>query len=223
MKVDVKICGVKTLGALEAAIEAGASHFGLVFFPRSPRHVNPPQAARLARAARGRIVSVALLVDPENADIEEVLSAVDPDMIQLHGKESPERTKAIRALARRPVIKALGVGEKGDAERADAYAQAADIILFDAQPPRGQDKALPGGNGVSFDWRLLADLKGRSRFILSGGLTPQNVAAAIAETGAAMVDVSSGVETAPGEKDAALIRAFVRAARTPIVEEIANG
>ncbi|NJM33852.1 MAG: phosphoribosylanthranilate isomerase [Rhodomicrobium sp.] len=223
MAVEVKICGIKTPEALEAAIAAGASHFGMVFFPRSPRHVTLDEARRLADKARGRILSVALTVEAADEDILAILKAANPDLLQLHGRETPERTAQTRALAGRPVIKAVSIDKDGDAERASIYRDAADHILFDAKPPRNAANALPGGNGLAFDWRLLAPVKGKMPFILSGGLTPDNVAEAIARTGAAMVDVSSGVETAPGEKDAALIRRFVEAARAPALEEIANG
>lgn len=220
--VDVKICGIRTRDALEAAIAAGASHFGLVFFPRSPRNVALDEGARLAKAARGRILSVALLVDASDAEIEAVLATADPDMLQLHGRETPERAAQIRSHAGRPVIKAVSVDKDGDAEGASAYRDVADHILFDAKPPRNGDNSLPGGNGLAFDWRLLAAVKGKMPFILSGGLTPGNVAEAVALTGAVMVDVSSGVESAPGVKDAALIREFVQAARIPALEDIAN-
>jgi phosphoribosylanthranilate isomerase len=218
---DVKICGIKTLETLEAVIAAGASHFGMVFFPPSPRNIGLAEAAKLAGAARGRIAGVALVVDASDAEIEAILAATAPDMIQLHGSETPERAAHIRAIAGRPVIKAIRVAAEGDAERAAAYAGAADLILFDAKPPR--DHTRPGGNGAAFDWSLIAPLKGTMRFMLSGGLNPDNVAEAIALTGAPMVDVSSGVERAPGEKDIQLIQKFVRAAHRPALEEIAHG
>ncbi|MGB0086159.1 MAG: phosphoribosylanthranilate isomerase [Rhodomicrobiaceae bacterium] len=221
MSIDVKICGIKTLGALETVIGAGASHFGMVFFPPSPRHIRPNKAKTLSKAARGRIKSVALVVDASDAQIEAILAAADPDLIQLHGVETPERAAAIRALAGRPVIKAISVAAEGDADRADAYRGSADIILFDAKPPR--NSRVPGGNGLAFDWRLLTSVRSKLPFVLSGGLTPENVAEAIALTGPAMVDVSSGVETAPGVKDAALIRQFVRVARASALEEVAHG
>lgn len=220
MGVDVKICGLRTGEALDAAIGAGASHYGMVFFPRSPRHITLQDAAQLAAVGRGRIVSVALTVNAGDAEIEAIIKAANPDMLQLHGDESPERTAQIRELAGRPVIKAISVAGEGDAESANAYRHAADLILFDAKPAPG---ALPGGNGLSFDWRLLQPVAGRMRFMLSGGLDETNVAEAIDRTGAAMVDVSSGVETAPGHKDAALIRQFVAAAKNAHMKEIANG
>ncbi len=221
MGIDVKICGINTVEALEAAIGAGASHFGVVFFPPSPRHIPLSTAEMLSKAARGRVKSVALTVNASDAEIEAILATAAPDFIQLHGAETPERAAAIRALTKRPVIKAISVAAKGDAERAHAFRGAADFILFDARPPR--DSRVPGGNGLAFDWHLLAAFAGKMPFFLSGGLTPENVAEAIALTRPVMVDVSSGVETAPGVKDPALIRRFVQAARASALEEIAHG
>lgn len=220
MSTEVKICGIRTTPALDATITAGAEYFGLVFYPRSPRNVSLATAAQLAEHARGRIKSVALVVDADDALISAIVNTVNPDMIQLHGRETPERTAAIRAMAARPIIKAISVAAPGDAERADAYADAADLILFDAKPSSADASALPGGNAISFDWRLLAGFKDRMRFMLAGGLTPDNVARAIALTGAAIVDVSSGVESAPGEKQAALISRFIAAAKAPVLEDI---
>ncbi len=222
MSTDVKICGLKTLEALEAAIAAGASHYGMVFFPRSPRNIGLSNARTLVEAGRGRIVSVALVVDATDAEIEAIIAAADPDMIQLHGSETPARAAEIRALAHRPIIKAISVAAEGDAERAFAYRGATDLILFDAKPPRDESGALPGGNGLRFDWRLLAPVRGKLPFMLSGGLTPDNVGEAIAMTRAAIVDVSSGVESAPGEKDVALIRQFVTAAKSAALQEVAH-
>lgn len=219
--IGVKICGIMTPADLEAAISAGASHCGLVFFPPSPRNLPLDVATDLARRGRGRAIMVALTVNAEDAFLEEMTAQVGPDMIQLHGKESPERTARIRALTGRPVIKAVSVAEAADVARADAYRGAADLILFDAKPPR--HSVIPGGNGVSFDWSLLAGVKGRMDFALSGGLTPDNVGEAIAATSPVLVDTSSGVETAPGKKDHSLIRRFVAAVRAPILEGAAHG
>lgn len=216
MSASVKICGLKSLDALEAAIAAGASHFGMVFFAPSPRNVGLGEAAALTRAAAGRITGVALVVDAPDEDIAAIVRDVSPDMLQLHGREMPERAAAIRERFGLPVIKAIGVAAAGDAEKADAYDGAADLILFDAKAPAGA--VIPGGNGLAFDWRLLAPYRAKRRFMLSGGLTPANVAEAIARTGAAMVDVSSGVESAPGVKDVRLIRDFVAAAHGPAPE-----
>jgi len=209
LSTEVKICGIRTLPSLEVTIGAGAQYFGLVFYPRSPRNVTLAEAAQLADHARGRIKSVTLVVDADDILIDAIMTTVRPDMIQLHGKETPERTAEIRARTGCPLIKAISVAKIGDAERARDY-NSADLILFDAKS--AQSVALPGGNGVTFDWRLLSGVKGNMQFMLSGGLTPENVAEAIYLTGAGIVDVSSGVESAPGEKQAALIRRFVAAA-----------
>jgi phosphoribosylanthranilate isomerase len=209
--IEVKICGINDHDALEVAIEAGADWVGLVHFPRSPRHVALPVAESLARAARGRVRIVALVVDADDALIAEIVAKLRPDLLQLHGSESPSRVAAIRARHAIPVMKAIKVETAADAEGALAYAGSADLVLFDAKPPK--DAVLPGGNGVPFDWRALEGVRGRVVSMLSGGLTPDNVAAAIAATGAERVDVSSGVERAPGVKDPARIRAFLRAAK----------
>jgi len=207
--VKVKICGVRTPAILDAAVRAGADLAGLVFFAKSPRNLTIEQAGALAEAARGRVGTVAVMVDPDDAQIEAVVGTVRPDILQLHGKETPERVAAIKERTGLSVFKAVSVCEPADVARARIYAGIADQILFDAKA--GPDAVLPGGNGVIFDWRILASAK--QPFALSGGLDAGNVAEAIALTGAALVDVSSGVETAPGEKDAALIMQFIQAAR----------
>lgn len=212
MRPDVKICGLKTAATLEAAIKGGADYVGLVFFPPSPRNVAIAEAKPLAKAARGRTKIAALFVDPHDALVQEVMAQVAPDLIQLHGSETPERVAAIKALAQRPIMKAIKVETAADAESALAYADTADLILFDAKAPK--DAVLPGGNGIAFDWRVLAGIGDRIAYMLSGGLTPDNVAEALRITGARAVDVSSGVESAPGEKDVALIRRFIHAAKT---------
>lgn len=209
--VRVKICGLSTPETLEAALAAGADLIGLVHFPRSPRHVDLAAGAALAARARGRAERVVLLVDPDDALLDAVTAALDPDWIQLHGRESPERSAAIRARSGRPVMKALGVATLDDLAPVAAYAGAADRILLDAKPAPGA--ALPGGNGHAFDWTLIGRAGLAPGFMLSGGLTPQNVGEALAVTGARAVDVSSGVERGPGRKDPELIRAFVAAAR----------
>lgn len=211
MTPDVKICGLKSEAALAAALEAGADYVGLVFFGPSPRNVDIATARKLAGQARGTAKVVALLVDPRDALVQEVMAQVAPDLIQLHGSETPERVAAIQRLANRPVMKAIKVETAADAVTALDYAGAADIILFDAKAPK--DAMLPGGNGVAFDWRALAGVSDRVAFMLSGGLTADNVAEAVRLTGARAVDVSSGVETAPGVKDAELIRRFIAAAK----------
>lgn len=207
----VKICGISTDAALDAAIDAGADYIGLVFFEKSPRNVSLDTARRLADRARGKARIVALIVDADDARISEIVSAVHPDMLQLHGKETPARVAEIGQLTQLPLIKAVSVAMPDDVARAADYADAAHLILFDAKPPPAA--VLPGGNGMAFDWSLMAPVKGRMSYMLSGGLTPDNVADAIAQTGAALVDVSSGVETAPGKKDTGLIRRFLAAAK----------
>jgi phosphoribosylanthranilate isomerase len=221
LSAEVKICGLKTLEHLEAAIGAGASYYGMVFFPPSPRNISLEQASVLGEAGRGHITSVALTVDAGDTQIDAIMAAAEPDMIQLHGRETPERAAEIRKRSGRPVIKAISIEKPGDAERAAAFDGAADLILFDAKAPKASP--IPGGNGLAFDWRLLAPLRGKMRFMLSGGLNAGNVAEAIALTGAAIVDVSSGVEITPGEKDTALIRDFIRASRAAALEGIAHG
>ncbi len=215
--IAIKICGIKTEDALEAAIEAGAYYVGLVFFAKSPRHLDMQTAARLAAQARGRIKTVALLVDPDDAALDAIARAVNPDLFQLHGQETPARVSDIRSRWGRPVIKAIRVGTAADVSAASAFAAAADLILFDAKTDAAHPSGLPGGTGTCFDWRLIAAWKGRRDFMLSGGLNPDNVRAAIEETGAPAVDVSSGVETAPGVKSADLIRSFVAAAKGALV------
>lgn len=207
----VKICGLSTGETLEAALGAGADRVGFVFFPRSPRHIDLATARRLAAQARGRAEIVALSVDAEDEALAAVVEATQPDLLQLHGRESPERIGAVRARFGRPVVKALGVSTRADLAGLAALAAAADHILFDAKPPR--DAVLPGGNGNAFDWTLLGGLDLSVPFMLSGGLTAENVGTALDITQAPGVDVSSGVESAPGRKDPAKIEAFVRAAR----------
>ena len=210
MTVKVKICGVRTPAILDAAATAGADLVGLVFFAKSPRHLTVEAGAALADAARGRVGTVAVMVDPDDALIDELAAKVRPDFLQLHGAETPERVAAVKARTGLPVIKAIPVAEAGDVLGAKAYADIADQILFDGKAPL--DAMLPGGNGVVFDWRMLT--KARAPFALSGGLDAGNVAEAIRLTGASLVDVSSGVETAPGVKDETLITQFIQAARS---------
>jgi phosphoribosylanthranilate isomerase len=211
MATKVKICGLKGEAALEAALAGGADYVGLVFFPPSPRNVTLAAAKALAAKARGRAKVVALMVDPDDALIDSVMASADPDILQLHGEETPERVREIHRRWGRPVMKAIKVETAADASAAADYRGAADLILFDASPPA--DSTRPGGNGAPFDWRTLLGLEHRLPYILSGGLTPENVAEAIRVTGATIVDVSSGVEIRPGEKDPELIRRFLRAAK----------
>lgn len=206
----IKICGLSTAESLDAAIRARADHAGFVFFPPSPRAVTVSQAAELGARAAGRIGRVGLFVDASDDLLADAVATGMLDTLQLHGKETPERAAQVRARFGLPVWKALAVAAPGDAERAMAYAGAVDLVLFDAKTPGG---ALPGGMGLSFDWSLVANWKGPTAWGLAGGLTPGNVADAVRQTGTVLVDTSSGVETAPGTKDADLIGAFCRAAR----------
>lgn len=211
MGVNVKICGLRHGDQLADAVSAGARYIGFNFFPPSPRHVSPTRARDLALAIPPGIAKVALVVDAEDALLEEIAGHVPLDMIQLHGREAPERVRAIRARFGLPVMKVVGVADAGDLAAIADYEAVADQILLDAKPPR--DAVLPGGNGLSFDWRLIAGREWRKPWMLAGGLTPANVGEAVARTGARQVDVASGVESAPGEKDATLMRDFIRAAQ----------
>lgn len=206
----IKICGISTPATLEAAIRARADHVGFVFFPRSPRAVTVTQAADLGARAAGRIGRVGLFVDAADDLIAEAVATGAIDTLQLHGKESPERAAQLRERFGLPVWKALAVAAPGDADRAQAYAGAAELVLFDAKTPGG---ALPGGMGLAFDWSLVAGWKGPMPWGLAGGLNPVNVAYAVHQTGTALVDTSSGVESEPGVKDADLIAAFCQAVR----------
>lgn len=208
----IKICGLSTPETLEAALNAGADLVGFVRFPKSPRHVSLDLGHRLSRQAKGRAQRVVLLVDPSDEDVAQAVEALCPDMLQLHGHETPERVAEIRAMAGRPVLKAVGVAEEADLAALDAYRGSADHLLLDAKPPRTAE-ALPGGNGLSFDWGLLNRLDPGLSFMLSGGLSPDNVADAIRLTKPRAIDVSSGVESGPGVKDPARIEAFIKAAR----------
>jgi len=209
----IKICGIKTPELLEAAIEAGADMVGFVHFARSPRHVSIEQVAELISEARGRVQTCVLLVNPDNSCVAEV-AALGPDWIQLHGPETPHRVEAIRAEAGVEIIKALPIGSAEDVAHVANFVEVADRILLDAKPPKGADR--PGGLGDSFDWSLLKALDPSLSFMLSGGLTPDNVAEAIRTVRPAGVDVSSGVETAPGVKSKKLIEAFIRNARAAV-------
>jgi phosphoribosylanthranilate isomerase len=211
MATKVKICGLKTEAAMEAALAGGADYVGLVFFPPSPRNVSFATARALAAKARGRAKIVALMVDPDDSLIETVVASANPDMLQLHGDETPERVGEIHRRWGKPVMKAILVEAAEDARHALAYRGTADLILFDARAPRSSTR--PGGNGAPFDWCALLGVKDQVPYMLSGGLTPDNVADAIRSTGAAIVDVSSGVEVRSGEKDSALIDRFLRAAK----------
>ncbi|MFV1442948.1 phosphoribosylanthranilate isomerase [Phaeobacter sp. JH20_36] len=214
MDIRVKICGLKTPGDIAAAAEAGAAYIGFNFFPKSPRSVTPQEAAVLAVEAPMGLCKVALVVNPDDALLDEITSVVPLDMIQLHGQETPERVAQVKARYGLPVMKVLGVSNAEDIQGIEAYESVADQILVDAKAPKGA--VLPGGNGVIFDWGLLARKKyWRRPWMLAGGLTPENVAEAIRVTGARQVDVASGAESTVGVKDPARIRAFCEAAGAP--------
>lgn len=212
MKDWVKICGLSTPETLEAALGAGADLVGFVRFPKSPRYVDLDLGRRLSEQAKGRTLRVVLLVDADDAAILDSVEALDPDLLQLHGHESPERVAEIRSRFGCPVMKAVGIADASDVAALGPFAGRVDHLLLDAKPPR-TSRALPGGNGLSFDWRLLNGLDPGLSFMLSGGLNPGNVAEAVRLTGSGAVDVSSGVESAPGIKDPEKIEAFVKAAR----------
>ncbi|MGB7262356.1 MAG: phosphoribosylanthranilate isomerase [Albidovulum sp.] len=211
MDVRVKICGLRDAAHIAAAVDAGATYLGFVFFPKSPRHLQIAEAAQLALAVPPGVAKVALVVNPTDAALDAITSDVPLDMLQLHGSEPPARVAEIRTRYGLPVMKAVGVAGPEDLPALEAYGKVADQLLVDAKPPKGAD--LPGGNGLAFDWTLIARKYWPCPWMLAGGLTPFNVAEAIRLTGARQVDVSTGVETAPGVKDADLIRAFVRAAQ----------
>ena len=206
----IKICGISTTATLDAAIAARADYVGLVFYPPSPRYLAIPQAADLGTRSAGRIGAVGLFVDACDATIGEAVGAAKLGALQLHGSETPQRAAELRARFALPVWKVISVASAADVAKADTYAGAADLILFDAKTPRG---SLPGGMGLVFDWSLLARYRGALPWGLAGGLSPDNVAEAVRVTGAPLVDTSSGVESAPGVKDVDKIAAFCKAAR----------
>jgi phosphoribosylanthranilate isomerase len=209
--LQIKICGLSTPETLGAALDAGADMIGLNFHPRSPRHVTVERAGELAALARGRTQIVALIVDWDETRAAELARTLKPDWLQLHGRETPEQVAAIKAATGLRVMKALGIGNAHDIAAVEAYRRVADRILLDAKPPK--DAAYPGGHGKAFDWTLLAALDPALGFMLSGGLDPANVGQAITSARPWGVDVSSGVESAPGVKDSGRIRDFVAAAR----------
>jgi len=220
MSLIVKICGLSTAEALDAALDAGADMVGFVFFAPSPRHLAFDTARALARRVRGRAQKVALTVDADDAFIGAVVEALRPDMLQLHGKEPPARLAAHKKRFGLPLMKAIPIEAKSDLAAAAAYGAVADRLLFDARPPR--EATRPGGLGKAFDWHLLDDIDINTPLMLSGGLDAGNVGEALRITRAPAVDVSSGVERAPGEKDLDKIRAFVRAAREAAVRVTAS-
>ncbi|MGD9815449.1 MAG: phosphoribosylanthranilate isomerase [Hyphomonadaceae bacterium] len=208
---DAKICGITTPDALDAAIAGGARYVGFVVYPNSPRHASRGTLAALSQRARGRAEIVAVTVDANDELLQLVYDYAQPDWIQLHGRESPGQVANARRYAHQGAIKAIGVAGRADLAQAAAYAQVADLLMFDAKPPPG---GLPGGNALAFDWGVLAGQALPKPWFLSGGLTPENVREAIAASGAALVDVSSGVESAPGLKDPARIAQFLAAVRS---------
>ncbi|HWE99626.1 MAG TPA: phosphoribosylanthranilate isomerase [Caulobacteraceae bacterium] len=211
MSLAAKICGLSTREAVDAALDGGAAFLGFMFFAASPRNVSPQAAARLAAPARGRSAVVAVTVDPDDTLIETLRAALAPDILQLHGAESPSRVREIAVRSGAQVMKVLPVADAADVAAAAAFDGAADYLMFDARPPK--DLGRPGGGGQPFDWSLLAGRRFTRPWFLAGGLDPWNVIAAAAASGARLVDVSSGVERGPGLKDPALITAFLEAVR----------
>ena len=211
MRPDIKICGLKSEEAVARAVERGASHIGFIFFEKSPRNIEPDIAGKLADPVRGLAKIVAVTVDADNDDLDEIIALLKPDMLQLHGSESPDRVLTIKAIYGLPVIKAFAIREASDLEKIDSYIGIVDRFLFDAKPPKGSD--LPGGNGVSFDWTLMHSLDEGVNYMLSGGLNKDNIGEALAVTRAPGIDISSGVESAPGVKDLGMIDAFFDAVR----------
>lgn len=219
MSLLIKICGLSTAPTLEAALDGGADMVGFVFFPKSPRNLSFDQAAALAPLVAGRAAKVALSVDADDALMDRIIAALRPDMLQLHGHETPERVHALKVRTGLPVMKAIPISIREDLAAIAAYENAADRLLFDAKPPK--DAVLPGGNGMAFDWAILKDVQTRLPWMLSGGLNGENVVAAV-QAGAPGLDVSSGVESAPGIKDIGLIRDFIAKARAAAQERQAN-
>ena len=212
MTTEVKICGLSTIEDIDAAVEGGADYIGLVFFEPSPRNVSIDLGRQLAEHARGRSKIVALTVDADDELLSKIAQAIQPDIVQLHGSESIERIAEVRRITGARTLKVVKVATAEDAEKALSFAKTADRILFDAKAP--SDSPIPGGNGLRFDWKALEPVNGKIDYMLSGGLDPENVRDAIELTGAFAVDVSSGVETMPGEKDPVRIRAFLEAAKS---------
>ncbi|MFN4353677.1 phosphoribosylanthranilate isomerase [Parvibaculum sp.] len=213
MTTRVKICGLSTPETVDASVSAGAEYLGFNFISRSPRFVSIEAAPELAARVPSTVLKVALSLDADDAAFDAMVKAIRPDILQLHGAEPPARLLALKARYGIPLMKAIGVAEPGDPETGDIYRDSADLLLFDAKPPKSMAGALPGGNGLVFDWSLIAGHRPDMPWMLSGGLTAENVAEAIRITGAEAVDVSSGVETAPGRKSPELIEVFIKAAK----------
>ena len=211
--VEVKICGLSTSEAVAAAHAGGASHIGFIFYPPSPRAVSPERAGEIAKSAPRSVARVAVFVDPSDAEIEAVVGALSPAILQLHGSESPERVLEVKQRFGLPVMKAIRVSSAEDIRSAEPYDGIADALLFDAKPPKNVEGMLPGGNGLAFDWALLSAYQGTTPWFLSGGLDLDNVGQAMEITGAEAIDVSSGVEDRPGVKNIEKISAFLRATR----------
>jgi phosphoribosylanthranilate isomerase len=211
MKLDIKICGLKTEEAVDHAVRLGATHIGFIFFEKSPRHIEPADAGRLADRVRGRARIVSVSVNADDDDLDELIAMIKPDILQLHGTESPDRVLTVKAMTGLPVMKALSVSSAEDLARIEPYDGLANRYLFDAKPPKGSE--LPGGNGVSFDWSLLTALDPSVDYMLSGGLTKDNVGEAIRIARPRGIDVSSGVESTPGVKDLAKMDEFFAAVR----------
>ena len=221
MTRDIKICGLKTEEAVDKAVSLGATHVGFIFFAKSPRNIEPSDAGRLADRVRGRAKIVAVTVNADNDALDEIVDQLSPDILQLHGDESAQRVLNVKAVYGLPVMKAFSVREADDLRKIDPYIGIADRFLFDAKPPAGSD--LPGGNGIAFDWTLMHLLDGGVDYMLSGGLNKDNIAEAIRLTGARGIDVSSGVESAPGVKDLGLMEAFFEAARKADIQPAVAG
>ncbi len=208
--IRVKICGLSDPGDVEFAVDAGADYVGFVLFPKSPRHVAAAQLRELASAADGAI-TVAVLVNPDDQEIGSILKETRLGMLQLHGGETPERVAEVRERFGAPIMKAIGIRDEADINSIDIYAEVADQLLLDAKSPPGMQR--PGGSGTSFDWQLIADRSWQTPWMLAGGLDARNVQVALQESGAAQVDVSSGVESAPGRKNRSKISSFINTVR----------
>jgi len=213
MALEAKICGLSTMETLDLAVAEGAALVGFNFFPKSPRYVTLAEAAALARRVRSGVRRVAVLVDPSDDFLAELIARVPLELLQLHGQETPKRVAEVTQRTGKPVMKVLSIAEAADLDAAAAYEPVAERMMFDAKPPPAMKNALPGGNALAFDWKLLAARAFRRPWMLAGGLSPENLKEAASTSGAKAVDVSSGVESAPGRKDPDKIRAFLKAAR----------
>lgn len=211
MKPDIKICGLKSEDAVERAVARGATHIGFIFFAKSPRNIQPDLAGSLADRVRGKVKIVAVTVDADDDELDDIVSLLRPDILQLHGHETPERVLHLKVLYGLPVMKVFSIRDAGDLDRVEPFIGVADRFLFDAKAPANSD--LPGGNGVAFDWKLMASLDESVDYMLSGGLNKDNVALALSSTRATGIDVSSGVESAVGVKDLGMIDAFFDAVK----------